>query len=43
MGGSKLPLDTLRTVDVDLETTTPMKQALDYYEKLIIEFETLIK
>ncbi len=42
LGGSKDSLDILRSVDVDLETDTPVKEALKYYEKKIIQLEEIL-
>lgn len=42
LGGSKDSLDLLRSVDVDLETDKPVKDAFKYFEDKIIELENLI-
>ncbi len=42
LGGSKDSLDILRTVDVDLETDKPVKDAFNYFEEKLAELETLL-
>lgn len=42
-GGSEKSLDLLRSVDVDLETKTPIENAFKYYNDKIDELEEIIK
>lgn len=42
LGGSKDSLDLLRSVDVDLETDIPVKEAFKYFEEKLLELEKLI-
>ncbi len=42
-GGSEKSLDLLRSVEVDLETKTPVENAFKYYEEKINQLEELIK
>lgn len=43
LGGSKDSLDLLRTVDVDLETDKPVKDAFKYFEEKLDELEKLLE
>lgn len=43
LGGSKDSLDLLRTVDVDLETDKPVKDAFRYFEEKLDELEELLE
>lgn len=41
-GNSNYPLDILNTAGIDMTTKSPVKNALDLFEKLLEEFESLI-
>jgi len=41
-GGSKYPLDLLRDAGVDLETPEPVASAMNHFEELVDELETLL-
>lgn len=41
-GGNDFPINQLKKVGVDMDTTKPIEQALDIFENLIDEFEKLL-
>ncbi|MBP9837995.1 MAG: oligoendopeptidase F, partial [Proteobacteria bacterium] len=42
-GGSKYPLDVLKTAGVDISEPTPIEEALKLFDKLVTELEKILK
>lgn len=42
-GGTDFPIELLKIAGVDLSTTKPVEDALQYFDELVSEFETLMK
>jgi oligoendopeptidase F len=40
-GGSKYPLETLKTAGIDLTTPSPYEQAIKRYDSLVTEMEKI--